>query len=87
MDLMDKKEEQRSASSTHTMTTPTPPSHYVQVRRFLRPEDISKDHAYKSDWADVYAQPSLSTTVGVDVDDVEGQCSVVLKSKNRGMSA
>eukprot|EP00798_Chlamydomonas_sp_ICE-L_P026223 gene26223-11957_t len=55
----------------------------LKVRRFLRPEDISKDHAYKSDWADVYAQPSLSTTVGVDVDDVEGQCSVVLKSKNR----
>ena len=53
----------------------------VEVRRFYRPEDISKEHAYGADFREVYASDEL---VLLDMDQIVGPCTVVPAGSCRG---
>lgn len=46
------------------------------MRRFFRPEDVSRDHAYGTEWSEVYAGPEEEEAVPVDL--IVGKCSVRL---------
>ena len=47
----------------------------VKVQRFYRPEDISKDLGYQSDFWDIYASAEQEE-VEVDVGDIHHKCLV-----------
>lgn len=46
----------------------------VMLRRFYRPEDISRDSAYTAEFTDVYESEE---TLAVPLDDVVSKCSVL----------
>ena len=46
----------------------------TQVRRYYRPEDISRDAAYSSEFTDVYES---SETTAVPLDAVVAKCQVL----------
>jgi hypothetical protein len=46
----------------------------VTLRRFYRPEDISRDIAYAAEYTDVYESKE---TLAVPLDDVVSKCSVL----------
>lgn len=46
----------------------------VTLRRFYRPEDISRDIAYSAEYTDVYESKE---TLAVPLDDVVSKCSVL----------
>ena len=54
----------------------------VEVKRFFRPEDISRERAYAASFHEVYASEDLLT---LDLDDVVGPCTVVPAGGARGL--
>lgn len=46
----------------------------LTVRRFYRPEDVGRDHAYQADFWELFASEESAT---LEVDDVFGKCAVV----------
>ncbi|GLI71179.1 hypothetical protein VaNZ11_016282 [Volvox africanus] len=62
----------------------------IQVRRFYRPEDISRDVAYRSDWWDLYAPTTAPTpppSLTLSVNEVYGKCAVVIAGQSRPQDA
>ena len=47
----------------------------VKIRRFYRPEDVSRDHAYSTEWWEVYAGPDTEHSLN-DFDKILKKCSV-----------
>ena len=50
----------------------------VTLKRFYRPEDISRDHAYKAEFLDVFASTETQT---VPVEALVSHCRVVSQGK------
>ncbi|GIL65377.1 hypothetical protein Vafri_19006 [Volvox africanus] len=62
----------------------------IQVRRSYRPEDISRDVAYRSDWWDLYAPtiaPTSPSSLSLSVSEVYGKCAVVIAGQLRPQEA
>lgn len=55
----------------------------VKVRRFYRPEDVSRDHAYSTEWWEVYAGPDTEVAVN-DLDKIIRKCTVRLGGNKPG---
>jgi DNA (cytosine-5)-methyltransferase 1 len=55
----------------------------IKVRRFYRPEDVGRDHAYSTEWWEVYAGPDTESSVN-DLDKVLRKCSVKLGGSRPG---
>ena len=53
----------------------------VTVQRFYRPEDVSREHAYKAEFWELYASDE---TAALDTDDVFGKCAVVREGAPTG---
>ena len=46
----------------------------VTLQRYYRPEDISRDQAYRAGFRELYSSPPEET---LDVNDLIGRCTVV----------
>ena len=55
----------------------------VTLQRFYRPEDISRDKAYRAGFREVYSSVQEET---LDVDDLIGRCTVVAAASASGGS-
>ena len=55
----------------------------IKVRRFYRPEDVSRDHAYSTEWWEVYAGPDTEVSLN-DFDKVIRKCTVRLGGNKPG---
>ncbi|KAG2429217.1 hypothetical protein HXX76_010987 [Chlamydomonas incerta] len=59
----------------------------LQVRRFLRPEDVCGDLAYAADWWDLCAPAPRSSLMQLPVTAVAGKCAVVVAGARAGLEA
>ena len=55
----------------------------VTLQRYYRPEDISRDQAYRASFREVYSSAQEET---LDVDDLIGRCTVVAAASTCGGS-
>lgn len=55
----------------------------LALKRYYRPEDISVQYAYEAGLNEVFKSDE---TLDVEIDDLEGQCSVIQGEHATGMS-